>query len=114
MPSSTASVNSCRISLPRPAPKAARKPSSFARTVPRARCRLEIFTQAMSRTKVTAASRTRNAGRTGPTSSLYKGTTRMPSSLSSTYDFASPAAITFISSCAWRMDMPAFTRPTTL
>ena len=65
--SSTASVNSCRISRARPAPNAARRPSSFARTVPRARCKLEIFTQAMSRTSVTADNSIKNAGRTGPT-----------------------------------------------
>jgi len=58
------SVNSCRTSLARAAPRAERTASSRPRSQPRDRKRLATFAHAINSTSITAAASTSSAGRT--------------------------------------------------
>ena len=76
------SVKSCRITRPRVAPSAERMANSCVRAVERASRRFATFTQAMRRTKPTAASSTSRNGWMSPTTSCLSGISVMPVPLS--------------------------------
>ncbi len=109
------SVSSCRSSLPRPAPIAARIANSRSRSAPRASRRFAMFVHAIKRTKATAPRRIKSASRHLPfrCSGSVIAVTPMPVFVGGCSAAKLPA-IPVISARACSIVTPGFKRPTTL
>jgi hypothetical protein len=112
--SSTASVNSCRNTRPRPAPSAERIAISLRRLKARVKSRLPTLAHAMRRTNPAAPSSMSSIVRLLPTMSSCIGMTTAPQPRPSVRgnSRASRAEIASISACAWTTSTPLFRRAT--
>jgi len=109
----TLSVSIWRIMRPRPAPRAARTAISFCRDAPRASIRLATFAHAISSTQPTAASRISKAGRAGPATRSFSGTTSTPRGALPAYCLFKRLTIVLISACASARDTRGLSRAMT-